>query len=74
MGRKLDTLIETIREEKGPFFMARLCLRLSFGLGRGEVPDSDDREQELLSACEGLGYFVNTAINMDAKKRDRLPK
>jgi hypothetical protein len=56
MGRRLDRLIESIRDEKGPFFMARLCLRLNFSIGPGETPDSDACEDELLDACRDLGY------------------
>jgi hypothetical protein len=59
MGRKLDQLVQYIRDEKGPFFMARLCLRLDFDLNPGAVADSEQREAELLSACRGLGYELN---------------
>lgn len=59
MGRKLDELIQSIRDQKGPFFMARLCLRLDFDLSPGASSDSEEREQALLEACRGLGYEVN---------------
>jgi len=59
MGRKLDQLILFVREEKGPFFMARLCLRLDFDLSPGAVADSPEREVALVEACRGLGYEVN---------------
>jgi len=59
MGRKLDQLVQFIRDEKGPFFMARLCLRLDFDLNPGAVADSEQRESELVEACRGLGYEVN---------------
>lgn len=61
MGRRLDGLITAIREEKGPFFMARLCLRLSFSLNPGEAADSPERERELILACRALGYEPNIA-------------
>jgi hypothetical protein len=61
MGRKLDRLIQFIRQEKGPFFMARLCLRLDFDLNPGAAADSDQREQQLVEACKGLGYEFNAA-------------
>ncbi len=61
MGRRLDGLIAAIREEKGPFFMARLCLRLSFSVNPGDVPDSPERERELVTACRALGYEPNIA-------------
>jgi hypothetical protein len=56
MGVKLDNLITQIRDARGPFFMARLCLRLEFSLEPGETPDSDTRERALLDACRALGY------------------
>jgi len=59
MGRKLDQLILFVREEKGPFFMARLCLRLDFDLSPGAVADSPERETAIIEACKGLGYEVN---------------
>lgn len=59
MGRRLDQLVNFIRQEKGPFFMARLCLRLDFDLNPGATADSDEREQQLVEACKGLGYPLN---------------
>jgi hypothetical protein len=65
MGQKLDQLTQLIREEKGPFFMARLCLRVDFDLNPGATPDSEQREQQLVEACKVLGYELN---------RDRLKR
>jgi hypothetical protein len=59
MGRKLDQLVLSIRQEKGPFFMARLCLRVDFDLSPGATADSDEKEKQLVDACRGLGYLVN---------------
>jgi len=59
MGRKLDQLVSFIRQEKGPFFMARLCLRLDFDLNPGAAADSEQREEQLMEACKGLGYDIN---------------
>jgi len=56
MGVKLDNLIGQIRDARGPFFMARLCLRLEFSLEPGETPDSETRERTLIDACRALGY------------------
>jgi hypothetical protein len=56
MGQRLDQLITQIREEKGPFFMARLCLRLDFDISLGAVSDSEQKERDLVTACRGLGY------------------
>jgi len=58
MGRKLDQLIQAIREQKGPFFMARLCLRVDFDLSPGATADSDERERALVEACKILGHEV----------------
>ena len=58
MGRKLDQLIQSVRQQKGPFFMARLCLRLDFDINPGAVADSDSREKEIILACRMLGYEV----------------
>jgi hypothetical protein len=68
MGRRIDQLVETVRREKGPFFMARLCLRLDFDITPGVVPDSEDRERSLVDACRLLGY------DMDAEKLERFRK
>ncbi|HWZ88441.1 MAG TPA: hypothetical protein VNW92_06310 [Polyangiaceae bacterium] len=59
MGQKLDQLVELIRNEKGPFFMARLCLRLDFDLKPGAAVDSEQRLQQLVEACKGLGYVLD---------------
>ena len=59
MGRKLDQLIQYIRQEKGPFFMARLCLRLDFDLNPGAAADREQRGQQTVEACKGLGYELN---------------
>jgi hypothetical protein len=61
MGQKLDHLVQLIRQEKGPFFMARLCLRLDFDLNPGVTADSVQRELQLVEACHGLGYELNRA-------------
>jgi hypothetical protein len=59
MGRKLDQLVSFIRQERGPFFMARLCLRLDFDLNPGAAADSEQREMQLVEACKVLGYELN---------------
>lgn len=56
MSRKIDAMIERIRQEKGPFFIARLCLRVSFPFEPGAVPDTPERERELIEACKALGF------------------
>jgi hypothetical protein len=66
MGRRIDSLVETVRREKGPFFIARLCLRLEFDIAPGVVPDSDERERHLIEACRMLGY------DMEAQQMERM--
>jgi hypothetical protein len=68
MGQKLDQLVQLIREEKGPFFMARLCLRVDFDLNPGVTPDSTQRELELAEACRALGYELNRSAVPRQKK------
>lgn len=56
MGVRITQLIEKIRAAKGPFFVARLGLRVKFALARPDLPDSEDYEREILEACRALGY------------------
>ena len=56
MGYKLTTLVDRIRVEKGPFFVARLNLRLQFPRSFEDLPDTEEYEQELIEACIGMGY------------------
>lgn len=55
MGTRLEALIDRIREAKGPFFVARVHLRVSFPLDR-EAEDSFEFEDEVLRACKSLGF------------------
>jgi hypothetical protein len=58
MGRRLDRLFEKIRSEKGPFFMARLCLRLDFPVTPGKTPEGETYEREVIEGCKALGYDI----------------
>jgi hypothetical protein len=56
MGRRIEVLVDRIREAKGPFFLARLCLRVSFSFEPGQTADTPERERELVDACRALGF------------------
>jgi hypothetical protein len=55
MGARLTRLVDRIREEKGPFFVARVCLRVNHRLD-DKAPDSPEVERAVLDACHELGY------------------
>jgi hypothetical protein len=55
MGARLSDLIHQIRADKGPFFMARLCLRVDFALD-DTTPDTPATERIVVAACKELGY------------------
>lgn len=55
MGARLAGLVEIIRRAKGPFFLARLALRLPFPLMRAASVD-DAHAPELIAACRELGF------------------
>jgi hypothetical protein len=55
MGAKVSDLVQQIRADKGPFFMARLCLRVDFALDE-TTPDSPNTERTIIAACKELGY------------------
>ena len=56
MGKRIDKLIDDIRAAKGPFFVARLNLRLSFPVHQASLPDRPEHEQEIIARCQELGY------------------
>jgi hypothetical protein len=55
MGARVGRLVDRIRAEKGPFFVARLCLRVNFSTDESE-PDTPEVEKAILDACRQLGY------------------
>ena len=55
MGARLLAMVETIRRAKGPFFVARLALRLRFSLDRAEALD-DNMVTELVTVSRELGF------------------
>jgi hypothetical protein len=56
VGSRLNALVEKIRVARGPFFLARVGLRLRFPLTRADLPDDEERLRELVAACRELGY------------------
>jgi hypothetical protein len=62
VGSRLNLLIEKIRVAKGPFFVARLGLRVKFTLSRPDLPDNEAHERELLDACRALGFDPSPLI------------
>lgn len=56
MGKQIDTLVDRIRAAQGPFFVARLGLRLSFPLAGRNVPDTAENIRAILHACRELGF------------------
>lgn len=67
MAERLDHLVERVRAAKGPFFVARVALRLSFPLGKGEALDTPEREEELMRACRELGFELTPADDQSAE-------
>ncbi len=61
MGVRISRLIDRIREDMGPFFVARLCLRVGMRIDE-RAPDSPEAEQAIKNACEELGYDFARAL------------
>jgi hypothetical protein len=57
MQSQLDKLIGKVRENQGPFFLARVSLRLSFVPGKAPASLSEEAKQvaEFTAACKELG-------------------
>lgn len=56
MGARLNVLIDRIRDAKGPFFVARVALRIPFPLSKSDLPDGAEFERQVLDACRELGF------------------
>jgi hypothetical protein len=56
VGVRINTLINQIRSAKGPFFVARIGLRIKFSLNNTDLPDSEVYEKQLLDASRDLGF------------------
>lgn len=65
MGSRLDALIDRIRDAKGPFFVARIHLRVKFPLD-GEVADTFEYEDEVIRACKSLGFDASGLLREGA--------
>jgi hypothetical protein len=56
MGMRINQLIDRIRDAKGPFFVARLGLRVKFSLTKPDTPDSESNVNDLITASRELGF------------------
>ena len=66
MGVRIARLIDRIREEMGPFFVARLCLRINVRID-DKAPDSPEAEEAIVTACRELGYDCSTASLLEGR-------
>jgi hypothetical protein len=53
---RVDALLDRIRDARGPFFVARIHLRVKFPFGKDDVVDSPDAERQIIDACRELGF------------------
>jgi hypothetical protein len=58
MAARLHVLIDRIREEKGPFFVARVALRINFPLNKSDLAFGPEHEKQVVDACRDLGFDV----------------
>ena len=63
MGERVTRLVDRIRADMGPFFVARLCLRVNVRIDE-KAPDTPEAVKALEDACLELGY--------DVSKRERV--
>jgi hypothetical protein len=56
MGLRMNQLIDRISDAKGPFFVARLGLRVKFSLTKPDTPDSESNVNDLITASRELGF------------------
>jgi hypothetical protein len=53
---RIQQLVSKAKAQKGPFFVARLALRVSYDIASPSVPDTDQHLNELKAAFRDLGY------------------
>jgi hypothetical protein len=56
VARRLSALIDQIRQEKGPFFVARVALRVNFPFNKADLAFSPEQEKQVFDACRELGF------------------
>jgi hypothetical protein len=56
VGVRINTIIDQIRRAKGPFFVARIGLRVKFSLNNTDLPDLESYEKQLIDASRALGF------------------
>jgi hypothetical protein len=64
MGERIQRLIDSIRRAKGPFFVARLNLRVHFALDDPNAPDKEEHIATLLEVSRALGYDAEAGISL----------
>jgi hypothetical protein len=57
---RVNALIDRIRDAKGPFFVARIHLRVRFPLGKDDQMDGPEAERQIIDACRELGFDLET--------------
>lgn len=62
MGVRIQRLVDSIRRAKGPFFVARLNLRVYFPLDDPQAPDEEEHIAMLLEVSRSLGYDPGDGI------------
>jgi hypothetical protein len=56
MGARIQRLVDAMRRAKGPFFVARVNLKVFFPLDDPDAPDSEENIRALLEVSRSLGY------------------
>lgn len=60
MESRLSQTLKKIRDTKGPFFLARLALRVTFDPTDPTGVDEEKGMKELAEACKELGLDLTT--------------
>jgi hypothetical protein len=55
MGVRISRLVDRIRSDMGPFFVARLCLRVNVRID-DKAPDTPEAEEAIIRSARELGY------------------
>ncbi len=63
MGIRISRLVDRIRADRGPFFVARLCLRIPHRIDENAA-DDPATEQAIVEACRELGYQIKDPVEL----------
>lgn len=58
----VGALVDRIREKYGPFFVARLGLRVGFSISKAAPSEDPAQVEAILSACRDLGLDTSELI------------